>query len=154
MSDLSVSSSGPAPTKHLLNMGLKAGPGMPASTIIESIQRDSAILADMGFDHEEFFLDVDPEDPEAPKLFPSIVSEARSFLRANKGKEWDVVNLGGGVRRVPEMTELFEALVNVVLEEVRPAPKMIFTLRPDAASAAVRRAYEMEEGATKLEGQE
>jgi hypothetical protein len=46
--------------------------------------------------------------------------------------------IGGGIRMIPEHTELFERIVNVVLE-VSPGIRLCFNTAPDKTVDALRR---------------
>ena len=64
------------------------------------------------------------------------VQDFRNFLR---GRTWEGVMIGWGIRGMQEHTELFEKLVNVVLADVTPTPKFIFSTNPNGFVNAIQR---------------
>ena len=64
---------------------------------------------------------------------------AEQLLRdALDGESFGLVMIGGGIRMIPEHTELFERIVNVVLEE-SPGIRLCFNTAPDNTVEALRR---------------
>ena len=61
-----------------------------------------------------------------------------------KSRRWDAVTIGFGVRKNPDLTPLFEKLVNMSIQEgggeARP-PKMIFPLGPTNVMESIRRVF-------------
>jgi len=60
----------------------------------------------------------------------------RDFI---KGRTWDGVMIGWGIRGAQEHSELFEKLVNRVTADVKPVPKFIFSTKPDGFVDAIQR---------------
>jgi hypothetical protein len=54
------------------------------------------------------------------------------------GASFGLAMIGGGIRMIPEHTELFERIVNVVLE-VSPGIRLCFNTAPDKTVDALRR---------------
>ena len=113
--------------KTILTIGLVLPPS-PATSVMQA-----AVGAAMKRAHEEGYraemYAVDRQDAHHMENF-------RGFLKSHT---WDGVMIGWGIRGVPEHTELFEELVNMVVAEVKPAPKFVFSLKPDALIDAIQR---------------
>lgn len=69
---------------------------------------------------------------------PNVIEDLRQKLRS---QHFDGVSIGFGVRGNIELTDLFEKLVNAVIEEVKPAPKMMFSTRPSGVVEAIQRVF-------------
>jgi hypothetical protein len=65
----------------------------------------------------------------------AAANEVRKALAA---KAYDVVVVGAGLRVVPKMTPLFEAVMNAVHERA-PGSKLAFNLAPEDSAAAAER---------------
>lgn len=59
-------------------------------------------------------------------------------LEALRGKHYEVIVIGAGLRTLPPMAEQFEKLINV-LHEGAPDAKLAFNNRPDDSDAAALR---------------
>ena len=71
--------------------------------------------------------------------FGSIRPEsAEDDLLKTLGQKWDCIVIGGGIRIPPDNLELFEKVVNVVIERA-PGTPIAFNTRPEnSADAAAR----------------
>lgn len=76
---------------------------------------------------------------ELDTCFVTGRAEAESILRkALMRKHYDAVVIGAGIRMEPELTELFEILVNTVRRN-SPQSVMCFNIGPGSTAAAVKR---------------
>ena len=118
--------------KQILVLGLKASISSSignanADTVRNLIQKEVEKAAADGYEVSTYLFDIENKN---------MGTEVREHLRS---RQWDGVATGYGVRGNTELTHLFEDLVNAVLEEVKPPPKMIFQVRPDALAEATKR---------------
>ncbi|KAG8847296.1 hypothetical protein FRB96_001630 [Tulasnella sp. 330] len=60
------------------------------------------------------------------------------LIKELKGRQWDGVLIGFGVRGNPRVTEFFEKVVNAVAEHA-PGAKFIFNHSPDSSLEGARR---------------
>lgn len=67
----------------------------------------------------------------------TYMNEFRQVLQ--RVKQPDTVVIGFGIRGDAELTPIFEQLVNAVVREVQPVPKLAFALRPDRIVEAIER---------------
>jgi hypothetical protein len=101
-------------------------PGLDEATMIARIEAGNAALRAAGFDF-------------VACLVPAAPDEAEAMVRDRAAsRTFGVVMIGAGVRMVPEHTELFERLVNVV-NEVAPGISFCFNTSPESTSDALRR---------------
>lgn len=131
------------PLKTLLTIGVYSVPGVSHESIKSRIDSDNAVLAGIGIAASVHYIDLQdhsPKDPALTELFPKMISDTKQKLNS---QQWDCVNIGYGVRGLIELTPLFEGLINAVLE-LTPVPKMVFAVKPDGASEAVKRLYGLE----------
>ncbi|MCJ1329201.1 hypothetical protein MMC10_005879 [Thelotrema lepadinum] len=74
-------------------------------------------------------------DPSLHLIDNKSTSAMEDWKAVLSSKRWDGVSIGFGVRGSPELTELFEDLVNAVIEvggrQEGGAPKMCFAMGPD-----------------------
>ena len=84
-----------------------------------------AALRTAGYAVEVALIAIDP--PLEATLMPKL-----------KAEQWDCVVVGGGIRKPPELLELFERVVNAVHSQA-PAAAIAFNTRPDDTLDAVRR---------------
>jgi len=71
-------------------------------------------------------------------LTQDAASVEAQVSRALKGRTYDVIVIGAGLRTLPAMTDQFEQLMNV-LRDKAPRAKLAFNSRPDDSDAAARR---------------
>ena len=100
-----------------------------AESFREAAQRDMARVGEMGFDYQPYFIDVD--DANALEDFKKTIAS----------RQWHGVSLGFGIRGTPELTPLFEKLMNAAIEFAQPAPRFMFPLKPDKIAEAVQRVF-------------
>jgi hypothetical protein len=90
------------------------------------INNGSRQLNEMGYQVRTFYVD--------PNNFNSV----NQFLEALSMENFEIVSIGGGIRRFPEYTEYFEKLVNLVHEKA-PRAKFCFNATPtDLVNAVLR----------------
>ena len=65
--------------------------------------------------------------------------DLQGFQDFLKGRTWNGIMIGWGIRGVQEHTGLFEKLVNLIIADVKPTPKFIFSTKPDGFVDAIRR---------------
>jgi hypothetical protein len=90
------------------------------------IERGNAALRDEGFTFVPCLVDSSPDAAE------QLIRE--HLQRTTFG----LAMIGGGIRMMPEHTELFERIVNV-LHQVSPGIRMCFNTAPDNTVDALRR---------------
>jgi hypothetical protein len=100
--------------------------GVDEASLTERIQRGNAALRDEGFDVVLCQVGTSPDTAE------ELIRDTLD------GGPFGLAMIGGGVRMIPEHTELFERLVNV-LHEVSPGIRMCFNTAPDNTVDALRR---------------
>lgn len=101
-------------------------PGLDEATMIARIEAGNAALRAAGFDFVACSV-------------PAVLDEAEAMVRDRAAsRTFGVVMIGAGVRMVPEHTELFERLVNVV-NEVAPGISFCFNTSPESTIDALRR---------------
>ena len=130
--------------KSVLMMGLKQTPqSMDALThpakeemykytpenIKKLAEGELAKIREAGFHVETFGIDVDSKD---------VLEETRQAVTS---RQWDGISIGFGVRGTAELTPLFTDVVNMIVAEVKPTPKLMFALKPDALLVEVQRAF-------------
>ena len=125
------------PRKTVLIIGL--GPNIPVSAQealqVDASQTPTLVAAEVekakagGVDCSVFMPD--------PRDLAGTLEKLRAELRE---REWDAVSIGFGLRGLKEHTELFEGLVNLVVE-VRPGAGFAFPLGPADVWAAIQRRF-------------
>jgi hypothetical protein len=100
--------------------------GVDETSLTERIERGNAALREAGFDVALCQVDTAPDAAE---------EQVRTQLR---GRQFGLALIGGGIRMIPEHTELFERIVNVLLE-VSPGIRLCFNTAPDNSIDALRR---------------
>jgi hypothetical protein len=104
----------------------------------------------LGISSHELLAVVEAEQEKASKagynietfgVNPNDVSSLEAARKVLKSKYWDGISIGFGVRGQKEYSEVFEKLVNICLEEVKPAPKMLFPVGPNQLFLAVQRVF-------------
>lgn len=131
------------PAKHVLAIGLKsANPGdnvpLSPAAIQEAAQREVASLKSQNnIVLTPYFVD-QSLGSAVEELREKVLADVRPLLRE---RTWDGVAVGNGVRGNPALTLLFEGVINCVLEEVRPAPRMTFPVHPGEMGRVVRRGF-------------
>ena len=96
------------------------------ASLTARIERGNAALREAGFDVALCQLDTSPDAAE---------EQLRAHLRDAR---FGLAMIGGGIRMIPEHTELFERIVNV-LSEVSPGIRLCFNTAPDNTVDALRR---------------
>jgi hypothetical protein len=119
--------------KTILTIGLALPPSPATSAMQAAVGAAMKRANDEGYKAEMYAVDLG----DAHRM-----DSFRAFL---KGRTWNGVMLGWGIRGMPENTELFEELVNAVVAEVKPAPKFIFSLKPDGLIDAIQRVFGKED---------
>jgi hypothetical protein len=100
--------------------------GVDEASLTARIERGNAALRDAGFDVALCQVDTSADAAE------------RQLRDAFDGASFGLAMIGGGIRMIPEHTELFERVVNVV-HEVSPAIRLCFNTAPDNTVDALRR---------------
>lgn len=100
--------------------------GVDEASLTARIERGNAALREAGFDVVLCQVDTGPDTAE---------EQVRAELRR---AQFGLAMVGGGIRMVPEHTELFERIVNV-LHEVAPRIRLCFNTAPDNTVDALRR---------------
>ncbi|KAK5309333.1 hypothetical protein LTR70_010389, partial [Exophiala xenobiotica] len=103
-------------------------PPKEAETLIKT-EIDKATKA--GFSLELYQMQL--EQPEK-----QILDELAEHLQQQK---WDAVAFGFGIRGDREQTPLFEKVVNMAVENVRPTPRLAFPVLPDKIVEAFERVF-------------
>lgn len=100
--------------------------GVEEASLTARIERGNAALRDAGFDVTLCQVGTSP-------------GTAEQLIRdALEGASFGLAMIGGGIRMIPENTELFERIVNV-LHEVSPGIRLCFNTTPDNTVDALRR---------------
>jgi hypothetical protein len=102
-----------------------AFPGMDAAKVRAALDADQKKLNGMGYDAELCLTD-----------FGETAGEV--VAGRLRGKPFDCVLVGAGVRAVPKNFLLFERLINVIHQHA-PQAKICFNTKPDDTAEAVRR---------------
>jgi hypothetical protein len=100
--------------------------GVDEASLTARIERGTAALREAGFDVVRCEVDTGPDAAE---------EQVREQLRHT---QIGLALVGGGIRMIPEHTELFERIVNV-LHEVSPGIRLCFNTAPDNSIDALRR---------------
>lgn len=100
--------------------------GVDEASLTARIERGNAALRDAGFEVTLCQVDASPEVAE---------EQIRAHLQ---DAQFGLAMIGGGIRMVPEHTELFERIINV-LHEVSPGIRLCFNTAPDNTVDALRR---------------
>ena len=100
--------------------------GVDEASLTARIEAGGAALGEAGFDVVLCQVDTAP-------------AAAEEQVRAQLGRgEFGLALIGGGVRLMPEHTELFERIINV-LHEMSPGIRLCFNTAPDNSIDALRR---------------
>ena len=102
------------------------GPWDPAP-VAEAIARGMQGFAEAGVDAESCLVGLDGSDD-----IDAVVT------RALEGRRWDVILVGGGIRKAEELLEVFERIVNLV-HRCAPEAAVAFNATPDDIVAAAER---------------
>ena len=100
--------------------------GVDEAALSDRIERGNTALREAGFD--VVLCQVDTSHDTAEKLVRDTLD----------GASFGLAMIGGGIRMIPEHTELFERIVNVVVE-VSPGIRLCFNTAPDNTVDALRR---------------
>ena len=114
-------------TKSILAIGLILPPSPVASAVQAAVSAAIKEANELGYRAEAHGVDL------------ADVNHIESFRGFLNGRTWDGVMIGWGIRGLPEHTELFEELVNIVVANLKPLPKFIFGLKPDGFIDAIQR---------------
>ena len=117
------------PGKTLLVSGLAPVQGEPSYKGLSADEMHALLATEMGKLREAGF------EPTLHLVDAKSPSKIEDFKATLAEKRWDGVSVGFGVRGKPELTELFEDLVNAVIEvgtkQEGGVPKLCFALAPD-----------------------
>lgn len=116
----------------VLVIGMKFGKDdqnthLDAKAVNETIAKEIQKAKEVGYDFT--FYSIDPASSYT-------ISEIRDLVQS---KKFDCVSIGFAVRGVPEATTLFEDVLNVCAQEIKPLPKFVFALRPNMVVERVQR---------------
>ena len=100
--------------------------GVDEASLTARIERGNAALREAGFDVVPCHVDTAADAAE---------EQVRAQLR---GTRFGLALIGGGIRMIPEHTELFERIVNA-LHEQSPGIRLCFNTAPDNSIDALRR---------------
>lgn len=113
--------------KTILTIGLVLPPSPATSAMQAAVGAAMKRANEEGYTAEMYAVD------------SNNVHRKESFCAFLEGCNWNGVMIGWGIRGMPEHTELFEELVNSIVAEAKPAPKFIFSLKPDGLIDAIQR---------------
>jgi hypothetical protein len=100
--------------------------GLDEASLTARIERGNAALRDAGFNVVLCQVGASPDTAE------QLIRDALD------GASFGLAMVGGGIRMMPEHTELFERIVNV-LHQVSPGIRLCFNTAPDNTVDALRR---------------
>jgi hypothetical protein len=100
--------------------------GVNEAWLSDRIERGNAALREAGFDFVPCLIDASPDAAE------------RQITACLRDTRFGLAMIGGGIRLMPEHTEVFERIVNV-LHEVSPGIRLCFNTAPDNTADALRR---------------
>jgi hypothetical protein len=100
--------------------------GLDEAALTARIEQGNAALRDAGFNVVLCQIGTSPDIAE------QLIRDAFD------GASFGLAMIGGGIRMMPEHTELFERIVNV-LHQVSPGIRMCFNTAPDNTVHALRR---------------
>ena len=100
--------------------------GLDEAALTARIERGNTALRDAGFNVVLCQIGTSPDIAE------QLIRDAFD------GASFGLAMIGGGIRMMPEHTELFERIVNV-LHQVSPGIRMCFNTAPDNTVDALRR---------------
>jgi hypothetical protein len=100
--------------------------GVDEASLTARIERGNAVLREAGFDVVLCQIEVSADAAE---------EQIREHLH---DAQFGLAMIGGGIRMIPEHTELFERIVNV-LHEVSPGIRLCFNTAPDNSVDALKR---------------
>src|ERR1044072_3306741 len=109
----------------LLGLDPRLAPGVDADAVLSLIETDMARLRERGVD-------------TATTLVPLDESTESTLVGALAERPWDVVVIGGGIRKPEELLTLFEKAVNLVRQHAPQAAIAFNTSPGDSAEAAQR----------------
>ncbi|MEV7132123.1 hypothetical protein AB0N24_04460 [Arthrobacter sp. NPDC093128] len=104
----------------------KLPPGLDEATMTERIEAGFGATTAAGFDAVNCLIGTSPDEAEA---------EIRSAFGRDR---FDLVMIGGGIRMIPEYTELFERIINVCNAE-SPGITFCFNTSPETTLDALER---------------
>lgn len=113
------------PSVLLVGLDPQLAPGVDADAVLALIEGDMARLRERGVD-------------TAMTLVPLDESAASTLAGALSGRPWDVVVIGGGIRKPAELLTLFEKVVNLVRQHAPQAAIAFNSNAGDSAEAAMR----------------
>lgn len=109
----------------LVGLDPQLAPGVDADAVHSLIDADLGRLRERGVD-------------TATALVPLDESTESTLVGALAERPWDVVVIGGGIRKPAELLTLFEKLVNLVRQHAPQAAIAFNTSPGDSAEAATR----------------
>lgn len=120
-------------------------PGMDAVAFGKTLDDSVATLKSVkNLYHHRFEL-----DPSTPSEHPESTDSLKRFMRQGppQGGTWDAHIIGVGVRRMPQLTDMFEDIVNAIISSSGGNSKVLFLQRGDDHLECVKRAFpELEVG--------
>ncbi|MEU0839428.1 hypothetical protein ABZ370_08135 [Streptomyces sp. NPDC005962] len=110
----------------LLGLDPRLAPGVDADAVLALIDTDMARLRERGADTSTVLLRLDE-------------STESTIVAALAEHPWDVVVIGGGIRKPEQLLTFFEQVVNLVRQHA-PQAAIAFNTNPgDSTEAALRR---------------
>jgi hypothetical protein len=100
--------------------------GVDEASLTKRIERGNATLREAGFDVVLCQVGTSPDTAE------QLIRDALD------GTSFGLAMIGGGIRMIPDHTELFQRIVNL-LHEVSPGIRLCFNTAPDNTVDALRR---------------
>lgn len=104
----------------------KLPPGLDEATMTERIEAGFGAAVEAGFDAVSCLIGTSPDEAEA------------EIRKAFGSDHFGLVLIGGGIRMIPEYTELFERTINVCSAE-SPGITFCFNTSPETSLDALRR---------------
>ena len=109
----------------LLGLDPRLAPGVDADAVLALVDADMARLRERGVDASTVEL---PLDESAESVIVGALAE----------RAWDVVVIGGGIRKTDQLLPLFEKTLNLIRQHA-PQAAIAFNTSPGDSSEAAQR---------------
>ncbi|WP_063734345.1 hypothetical protein [Streptomyces sp. RTd22] len=113
------------PSVLLLGLDPRLAPGMDADAVLALIDTDMARLREHGANTSTVLLPLD--ESTEPTIVGTLAERA-----------WDVVVIGGGIRKPEQLLTFFEKVVNLIRQHA-PQAAIAFNTSPGDSSEAAQR---------------